>query len=45
MTLSCGFMLVQLNKCVVCGFDLQRRHSGDGYLCLNIKVVGHICLF
>ena len=26
-------MLVQLNKCVVlCGFDLQREHSGDGCL-------------
>ena len=27
----CVFMLVQLNKCVVvCAFDLQRGHSGDG---------------
>ena len=25
-------MLVQLNKCVVCGSDLQRGHSGDGCL-------------
>ena len=26
-------MLVQLNKCdVVCGSDLQRGHSSDGYL-------------
>ena len=26
-------MLVQLNKCgVVCGYDLQRGHSGDGCL-------------
>ena len=31
VTFSCGFMLVQLNKCVVvCGSDLQRGHSGDG---------------
>ena len=26
------FMLVQLNKCVVCGSDLKRGHSGDGCL-------------
>ena len=25
-------MLVQLNKCDVCGSDLQRGHSGDGCL-------------
>ena len=25
-------MLVQLNKCVVCGSDLQKGHSGDGCL-------------
>ena len=30
ITFSCVFRLVQLNKCVVCGFDLQRGHSGDG---------------
>ena len=30
-------MLVQLNKCVVvCGFDLQIEHSGDGCLSLYI---------
>ena len=25
-------MLVQLNKCVVCGSDFPRGHSGDGCL-------------
>ena len=30
VTCSCVFMLVQLNKCVVCGSNLQREHSGDG---------------
>ena len=25
-------MFVKLNKCVVCGSDLQRGHSGDGCL-------------
>ena len=30
------FMLVQLNKCVMCGSDLQRGHSGDGCLSLSI---------
>ena len=30
-------MLVQLNKCVVCGSDLQRGHSGDG--CLSSSVL------
>ena len=30
-------MLVQLNKCVVvCGSDLQRGHSGDGFLSSSI---------
>ena len=29
-------MLVQLNKCAVCGSDLQRGHSGDGCLCSSI---------
>ena len=29
-------MLVQLNKCVVCGSDFQRGHSGDGCLSLSI---------
>ena len=29
-------MLVQLNKCVVCGSDLQRGHSGDGCLSSSI---------
>ena len=37
VTCSCVFMLVQLNKCVVvCGSDLQRRHSGDGCLTSSI---------
>ena len=29
-------MLVQLNKCFVCGSDLQRGHSGDGCLSSSI---------
>ena len=29
-------MLVQLNKCVVCGSDLQRGYSGDGGLSSSI---------
>ena len=29
-------MLVQLNKCVVCGSDLQREHSSDGDLTSSI---------
>ena len=29
-------MLVQLNKCVVCGSDMTRGHSGDGCLSLSI---------
>ena len=29
-------MLVQLNKCVVCGSDLQRGNSGDGCLISSI---------
>ena len=50
VTFSCVFMLVQLNKCVVvCGSDLQRGHSADGVclrgFCLNMRVVGDICLF
>ena len=37
VTLICVFMLVHLNKCVVvCGSDLQRGHSGDGYLSSSI---------
>ena len=36
MTCSCVFMLVQLNKCVVCGSVLQRGHSGDGCLTSSI---------
>ena len=36
VTCSCVFMLVYLNKCVVCGSDLQRGHSGDGCLTLSI---------
>ena len=36
MTFSCMFLLVQLNKCVVCGSDLQRGHSGDGCLTSSI---------
>ena len=31
-------MLVQLNKCVVCGSDLQMGHSGDGCLSSSILV-------
>ena len=30
MTLRLVFILVQLNKCVVCGSVLQMGHSGDG---------------
>ena len=29
-------MLVPLNKCVVCGSDLQRGNSGDGCLTSSI---------
>ena len=37
MTVSCVFMLVQLNKCVVvCGSDIQRGHIVDGCLSLLI---------
>ena len=40
---SCVFMLVQLNKCVVCGIVVMgvchRR------FCLNMRVVGHISGF
>ena len=37
VTFSCVFMLVQLNKCgVVCDSDVQRGHSGDGYLSSSI---------
>ena len=40
-------MLVQLNKCVVCGSDLQRGHSGDGCLTSSIlfkyeRSMGHL---
>ena len=35
MTFSCVFMLVQLNKCVVCSSDLKRCHSGDRCLSLS----------
>ena len=30
-------MLVQLNKCVVCGSDWQRGHSGD--MCLSSSIL------
>ena len=33
---SCVFMLVTLNKCVVCCSDLQREHSGDECLSSSI---------
>ena len=36
VTCSCVFMLDKLNKCVVCGSDLQRGHSGDGCLTSSI---------
>ena len=36
MTVSCVLILVQLNKCVVCGSDLQMRHSSDGCLSATI---------
>ena len=36
VTFSCMFMLVQLNKWVVCGSDLQRGHSSDGCLFSSI---------
>ena len=29
-------MLVQLNKCVVCGSEVQMGHIGDGCLSLSI---------
>ena len=41
-------MLVHLNKCVVvCGSDLQRGHSGDGYLSSSMllkyeRSMGHL---
>ena len=40
-------MLVQMNKCVVCGSDLKRGHSGDGCLSLSILFkyecsIGHL---
>ena len=42
-------MLVQLNKCVVCGSDLQSGIvvMGDSLrrFCLNMRVDGDICLF
>ena len=39
VTFSCVFMLVQLNKCVVCGSALQRRHSGNGCLSSSILYI------
>ena len=36
MTVSCVLILVQLNKCVVCGSDLQMKHNGDGCLSASI---------
>ena len=36
MTCSRVSTLVQLNKCVVCGSDLKRGHSGDGCFCSSI---------
>ena len=36
VTFRCVFMLVQLNKCVVCGSDLKRGHSCDGCLSSSI---------
>ena len=49
VTFSCVFMLVQLNKCDVCGSELQRGHSGDG--CLSSSILfkyesskGHFCV-
>ena len=49
MTFNCVFMLVHLNKCAVCGSDLQRGHIGDW--CLSSSILfkyasrwGH-CLF
>ena len=36
MTISCVFMMVQLNCIVVCGFDLQRGQSRDGSLSSSI---------
>ena len=42
-------MLVQLHKCVVCGSDLQRWHSGDRCLSSSILFKDEcsmgICLF
>ena len=44
VTLSCVFILVQLNKCVVCGSVLKKGHSGDGCLSssilLNMNIEG-----
>ena len=47
MTFSCVFILVQLNKYVVCDSDLQRGHSGYGCLFLSIlfkyeRIRGHL---
>ena len=36
MAFSCVFILVQLNKCVVCGSDFQMGHSGDRCLSSSI---------
>ena len=44
VTCSYVFMFVQLNK--LCGSVLQRGYNGDGCrFCLNMSVVGDICLF
>ena len=43
VTFSCVFMLVQLNKCVVCGSDLQKGHSGEG--CLSTSILLKSILF
>ena len=46
VTLRCVFILVQLNKCVVCGCVFQTGHSGDGGLSTSILFkecrVGHL---
>ena len=36
--MTCSGVFVQLNKCVVvCGYVLQRGHSGDG--CLTVSIL------
>ena len=37
-------MLVQLNKCVVCGSDLQRGHRGDRCLSSSILFQYECCM-